>query len=466
MLFSRNRLGISLVNLVAVLGLTLPVAYAAVADEVAATTANTTAKKLNLKEAVDMATEHSPTLIAAKKLISQRELERKNAFAKFLPSLDLSTTDGISQNAKLPSTIVPVNATAVNPTDPWASSLTLALTDAIYDNGTTLRNYHTAQHNEKLAKLQYEQALDQLSLTVATNYYLYEKADLALTIQREQNGLLRKQLAHMLAEHQQGIKLRIDYWRIKAQSERSDIDLVNAEDALKQADITLKSSLGLEPNEYPSISIVTPIVTAKTTIAGWPVSEVKVEDLRDYQIANLQDRINLQNVDAARRNYLPNIGLNAGVTYGNQNFINSGNSFNNNALVTTSALITLTYNLWDWGQLKQSLRIAELVREQQREVLHQTWINTAAQAKSTFVSLEKLKSVYTISLDLLSLEEQSYREILGQYRDGHSTYLDFITEMSNLLNARLQFYSNYIDSVTAIAKYHFYIGDLNESLRK
>src|SRR5258708_821313 len=98
MLFSRNALGISLLNIATVVGLIIGPVYA-VADETPVD------KKLGLKEAVEMAIEHSPTLSAAKKLISQRELEAKNAFSKFLPSLDVTTTDGISQNAKLPSII-------------------------------------------------------------------------------------------------------------------------------------------------------------------------------------------------------------------------------------------------------------------------------------------------------------------------------------------------------------------------
>ena len=109
--------------------------FAAVRDSAGAST-SPLSMPLSLKEAVGFALENSPVFDTAKKTQAIREFQYKSAFAKLLPSLDFTTTDGLQNNIAIASTSGAVYTP--NSTTPWSSSLSLGVTENLYDNGVSL----------------------------------------------------------------------------------------------------------------------------------------------------------------------------------------------------------------------------------------------------------------------------------------------------------------------------------------
>jgi outer membrane protein TolC len=64
------------------------------------------------------------------------------------------------------------------------------------------------------------------------------------------------------------------------------------------------------------------------------------------------------------------------------------------------------------------------------------------------------------------MEEESNRLVEQQYNDGKVTYLDLITSLNELLNAKVQFYSAYYEALLNVAKYDYYKGTIYESLAR
>src|SRR5580698_2782911 len=91
------------------------------------------AAPLSMTDVIRMALRESASYDSAHKALLLSELQYKNATAKFLPSVDLTTTDGLQNNVPISS-----NSNLVlegNPTAPWYSTLTLGVTENLYDNG-------------------------------------------------------------------------------------------------------------------------------------------------------------------------------------------------------------------------------------------------------------------------------------------------------------------------------------------
>ena len=99
------------------------------------------AKSLSLKEAIQYAIERSPDLDSFGRQQAISELQYESAFAKFLPSLDLSSTSGL--NGQAPAVLA----------TPWAAQANLGLTENLYDNGQSLTQYHIASLNRDFSRL-------------------------------------------------------------------------------------------------------------------------------------------------------------------------------------------------------------------------------------------------------------------------------------------------------------------------
>ena len=78
--------------------------------------------------------------------------------------------------------------------------------------------------------------------------------------------------------------------------------------------------------------------------------------------------------------------------------------------------------------------------------------------------ISRISRNYKLSQELLSLEEESNRNLEVQYHEGKVTYLDLITSLNNLLDAKVQFYTSYFEALQTIAKYRFYEGNIYGTL--
>jgi outer membrane protein TolC len=96
--------------------------------------------------------------------------------------------------------------------------------------------------------------------------------------------------------------------------------------------------------------------------------------------------------------------------------------------------------------------------------LNQNLLDINAQIKNLMVDLSRLTQNYKLSQELLSLEEESNRNLETQYREGKVTYLDLITSLNSLLDAKVQFYSSYFEALQGVAKHKYFEGRIYETI--
>src|SRR5262245_28820273 len=113
-------------------------------------------KSLTLKEAVLYGIDHSPSLDSSRRQLAISQMDRRSAIARLLPSLDLSSRNGVQGQS--PGSF----------DTPWASQLSLGLTENLYDNGQSWTQLRISQLTEELSSHQYHRDRDRLSLDIAT----------------------------------------------------------------------------------------------------------------------------------------------------------------------------------------------------------------------------------------------------------------------------------------------------------
>ena len=418
----------------------------------------------SLRDAVRFALENSPTFDTAKKTQAIRELEYRNAVAKMLPSADATAVHGLQNNVPIAGT-----PSVANPTAPWYSSLNLGLTESLYDNGVSLTQASIADLNRDLAAITYMKARDSLTLDVTLAFYRFSLSTILLDVRKQQQTVLEKQFRTLTSQYQQGFKTKADYLRLKTQVQRAEIDRITAENSIELASAELQRLLGAgygSPS-HPSFQPISIQLDAQSNDRledSFPEKPPAFEDLYDSRITRLQEEVNGKAVTLARRNYWPQVSLTSGVTYSNSNYLNSGTPFTATHQLSWNALVTVQYNFWDWGTRSRSVQVSEYNRDIQQNGLHQGLLDIGAQITNLMVDLSRIKRNYKLSRELLDLEQESNHNVESQYREGKVTYLDLITSLNSLLDAKVQYYTAHFDALQGIAKHQYFEGKIYEAL--
>src|SRR5262249_2313371 len=144
------------------------------------------------------------------------------------------------------------------------------------------------------------------------------------------------------------------------------------ENTILQSEANLRKLLGvsLEAREPP---LFEPVKVNRTQNADTllSASAPDIHSFFDYQITKIQEEINGSNVSLAKRKYYPQVSLNSGASYINQNYLNSNTVFSAGHQLSWNTLLTVQYNLWDWGSRKRDVEIAEYNRDVQENGLNQ-----------------------------------------------------------------------------------------------
>jgi outer membrane protein TolC len=418
--------------------------------------------RLGLKEAVRFALENSPVFDTSQKNFAIKELEFKNSISKLLPSADLSAIHGLQNNIPIAG-----NNTLLtpNPAAPWYSSISLGATEVLYDNGVSWTQSRIAQLNRDLARIQNLKSRDTIALNVMLEFYRFSLATIMLEVREQQIALLEKQYRSVSSQYQQGFKTRNDFVRLKTQLQRAEIDRNQAQNRLSVSRAELQKLLGIDYRAQ-TLPDFEPLRVKNKAERDFtiPSDAPRFQEFYDFQLAQLQEEVNEKNVSFAKRNYWPRISVTSGITYSNLNYLNSDSPFTTTNQLSWYALLGIQYNLWDWGIRRREVEIAKHQRDIQDNMIHQGWAETRSQIESLMADLARLRRSYQLTEELLRLEEQTNENLSLQYREGKVSFLDLISSLNNLLDAKSQFYASYFEVLQGMARYRYFQGKVYEDL--
>lgn len=407
------------------------------------------AAPMSLREAMSYAVQHAPQLDTARRTAELTVINRKNANAAFLPTLDF--TGALGKRGSSPST------PGQNSTN---SSVGLQLSENLYDNHESLDQLRIAKIREEQGQIQALEARDQFFLDVSQRFYQYSLDRKLLEIQETQFEILKKQYDLVSEGYQAGLRTRKDYLRFRTQISRSEIDLRTARNtiALSKQDLfrLIGVPLGTEPGFDFSIDEAAP------TLA--PLSEIKVENHRQYRIALLDERAQAAVKKVEMRKNWPQIYLNGGINYGAADFVGSGFAYNQLDSISFNAGLTLRYNILDWGIRRRNVEAAEINEAIAANARTENLLQVRNNIQKLQLDYRQLVDNYRLSEELLELENKNLESMALEYRQGRVQYLDYITSLQNLSDAQTRRYSALFDLKKAQLTYRYNQGTLYEAI--
>lgn len=401
---------------------------------------------LTLADSIKYSIAHSPIVDSERKQRDIRQFELTTSTSKFFPSLDLTSEHGIDKSSLKTAT------------DPWASQIGLKLSENIYDNGESVTRYKISKLKLSLSEVSLKKAEDKLTLDVATETYRLSRETKLAEVRTQQLATLRTQFESVKNQYHQGMKRRQDYLRLKADVQRAEIDDLNAKNSLESSRISLRRILGSSVNQAAlefkplEISIIHP-----------PSKDLIPDNTHDYKMGRLQRAVNELGVDLEERKYWPQVNLTTSIHYQNGNYL-GGTSLNTNQKYGWNVLLSLNYNLWDWGIRKRDAQIAEAKKNIDDNTVKLSLLAVDADIRTLALEIAQFSENYRSSKALLDSEEEAYRSIKTDYQEGRVTYLDLIKSLNDLLDARVRFFTTHFGLLEKVAKYRFFEGTIYETL--
>lgn len=416
--------------------------------------ANAQTKKLSLKQAIEYALEHSPEFDSLNIEMKSAVLEEQAAKGKMFPSLDLSTTHGISdQNPRLGMV-----------QSPWVSEFNLALTENIYDNGNLYVQHQIAKKKSEQAKLSFENKRNALSLSIATEFLRYSLALQTQQIQQVQFEMIKKQYDLVSKDYYQGVKTQKDYLRFKTQLSRSEIDLLNVRNLIADSKNELRRLLGVGVARQDELDFQPLDLNQKVSFTALKPLFLEAHSL--YQISDLQKKINDLEAELVKKKNRIEVFASAGVGYLSDQYIENGNSFNDRDRMNWNALITVKYNFFDWGVRRKQSDAAELRSKVQSNIEDSKNLNLKKDLEQLMLNLTLYQNQFRLSEELFKLEQTNLNFIEREYRNGKVQYLDFIAGLTNLSDAKSKYFSAVSDLLRSEYTYRYHEGTLYEQINK
>lgn len=409
-------------------------------------------QKISFQEAVQIAIDKSPALNTARIDVDLRDLEYANSYSALLPSLDFNTTYGLRDSR--PSIYRNI----------YGSELNLQLTENLYDNGVSLTKFQSAKIQKDIADLNFRNERDKIVLEVGAEYMRYSLAKSLAEVQEQQFNIINKQYKAVSNQYQQGVKTRRDYLRFKTELRRAEIDLQTSQTNMEKSRVELMRLLGFEMNGKTEPFEFVPIEIQLTAVAAIPTAAPDLSQHFQYRIADLQKKIYENDVYIVKRAYWPELSLTAGASYHTGDYLGSNIGLADNETTSWNALLTLKFNLWDWGVRRRNISIAE-VRKSQAENTIAVGLNAfSSDGKKLMLDLQQSSKNFSLARELLDLETTTYNSLDSEYRNGRVSYLDIIVALRDLLSAKVQMYTSYYDLRGQLLKYRYQEGKLYESI--
>ena len=301
------------------------------------------AQTVDYRFVIRYALKHSPVLDASAKQVHISHLQRKNAFASFLPSLDFSNTIGVGHGA-----------TSSYP-DGSEGLVDLSVQQQLFNNGDNLTNYHKSQLQQCFDQLQYQQDREQLILDVLKNYLDYSLDVALLQLNQKIYTLFQQQYVTAKNLYWQGMKTQTDELNLQIQAASAKLSVITSQQSIKAARHQLLNTIGFKGHNTWQLS---PILQL-TQHTQQRLVPLMLKQYRQYKLLEIQQVINRLNIDLKRHLYRPNVVLTAGGNYANgANVAGPLQAYGSRKQWGWYSELKLDFNLFDAGTRWRNIEIA------------------------------------------------------------------------------------------------------------
>lgn len=413
-------------------------------------------RPLRLRDCIEMALRRGNTLRSSQLRLQISNRDRDSAENYVLPSLDVTANQGVSKT---------IAGEKTEPERLYNNQFSLTLSEKIYDSGEGKTRLDLAKLEERQSALKLKQAQEEVALAVSRAWFDLAGKITQEAMKQQRNSLVEKQFAATERQYKEGLKTRKDFLRFKSELQRSRIDLVAIQSDIVVAKSALLRAMS-QPLDAPlSFYREEPQPNAYTAFVSDLSRDIKqFSNLPEHALAEIDIKSAELAIDLARQKNAPNIQLGTQLNYGANDFIGTGEPFADHDRLTWGVTLGLTYNIWDFGSRRNEISNAVARKELASLQLDSLQQDLNLKVRNLLETIRKGVEAVRLNHELLGLETESFAQLEQSFKLGQLGFLDYITGVTDLLNAKSNHFMSYYGLLNDLATYHYYNGSLNEFL--
>lgn len=361
-------------------------------------------------------------------------LPQINAVAQMADNFNppVSVTDGSAYGKKY----------NVTKTLQYNASAGLQLQMPLY-NQTLLTALEITKLGERLNRLSYDKARNDLIGRIAQMYYLAQSTAEQIAIVKANIGRLEELKAITEAFFDNGMAMAVDLKRVDVNLENLRVQRDNAEAMLAQQMNMLKYVIDYPADKDMALTPVNPDAVETARLDGL------CEQLPELQLLQGQGEMAGRQLDMARQGYLPSLALTGNLTYSAftdkfGNWFHSGPS--NHWYGSSGISVTLRVPVFDGLERRSKIRKAKLDAENARlayedalKGLRTQYVNAVDELTNSRRNFAKQRDNYRLAEDVYAVTAERYREGIASMTEVLQDEMAMSEAQNNYLTAHYDY---------------------------
>ena len=389
---------------------------------------------LSLKQCVKLALKNNNTILNAEAEMMDAKLQQKVARSNFLPSFSAGVGYSHSENGPSSPRIIGGVPVQMQPDAIYSKeySSRINLNQTIWDGGYTVANHKKSALTSQVFEYNYENTRQSIIYSVEESYLelLKQKHLLEVyteTIKSSEEALKKAQSMETIgaAPHSDVLKARVKF-------ENDKMNQITAENNLEVARANLNYLIGFDVNrntEVQDVSLVSDI-----ELEYGDAVNLAIENHPALKSSNLQVEAAKNDIQMARSAYLPQFSGSAFYSWGNQEFGNISNMFDEDYYWSASLSVGIT--LFDGFSRPANVSRAKIGYKNQQDFNDQTKRQVLLEVKTAYLLLNQAEKQIAVANESVISAEEDLKQSSARYQLGAGTMLEQIDSQVAMTTAK------------------------------
>ena len=309
-------------------------------------------------------------------------------------------------------------------------------------NQTLLTALEITKLGERLNRLSYDKARNDLIGRIAQMYYLAQSTAEQIAIVKANIGRLEELKAITEAFFDNGMAITVDLKRVDVNLENLRVQRDNAEAMLAQQMNMLKYVIDYPADKDIALTPVNPDAVETARLDGL------CEQLPELQLLQGQGEMAGRQLDMARQGYLPSLALTGNLTYSAftdklHNWFHSGPS--NHWYNSSGISVTLRVPVFDGLERRSKIRKAKLDAENARLAYEDALKGLRTQYANAVDELTNSRRNFAKQRDNYRLAEDVYAVTAERYREGIASMTEVLQDEMSMSEAQNNYVTAHYD---------------------
>lgn len=308
------------------------------------------------------------------------------------------------------------------------------LEQPVYMGGKVRAAHQMARTGEVMAEENVRFNRSEILLQVDRAYWQMLRVQEQVGAAKAYREVVKALLQDLRNSQEVGMVSNNDVLKVEVKYNEAQLMLQKATNGLILSQMDLCRLIGLDLNTRLHLSDTLP----EATSTGLPDAGGNVEQRPDYKLLKEEIGLKQKEINLARSEFLPQIGVSVGYGYGGGLELNG----ETDASASLNAMASVRIPLFYWGEGRNKIKVAEVGREMSQLNLEKSAQLMELEVASTRFNIQDARTRIEMCRNALKQAEENLRISKAQYDVG-------MESLSNLLEAQAQWqeaWSQWVDA--------------------